>query len=207
MQYPSLTINTQAGSGLTGGGVVPLGNALALSVDPTVVPMLAASNIFSGGTNTFGGYLFVGSGTPTSLPLEIRAGGSSSTNDAITVDSQGNVAVGAGTGSHITTASGNSDFAGSGVSIPSSGQSSTPQPQPSGQFATPFASAPACTVTPYVAPGAALPTAGIPAWYITYGTTTQGNSTVYSSFTINLVSPNPNSTSITFSYMCVGNPN
>jgi len=207
LQYPSLTINTQGGSGLTGGGVVALGNALALSVDPTVIPTLAASNAFSGGTNTFSGNLFVGSGTSSSLPLEIRAGGSSSTNDAITVDSQGNVAVGAGTGSHITTASANSDFTGSAVSIPSTGQSSLPQPQPAGTFATPFASAPVCTVTPYVAPGAALPTAGIPTWYITYGTTTQGNSTVYSSFTVNLVSPNPNSNSITFNYICVGNPN
>jgi len=206
LQYPSLTINTQGGSGLTGGGVVALGNALALSVDPTVIPTLAASNTFSGGTNTntFSGNvttvgnLFVGSGNSSSLPLEVRAGGSLPTNDALTVDSQGNVAVGAGTGSHITTASADSDFAGS-VSIPS-GQNTTLL-QPSVGFVTYFTSGvPACIVTPYVGSGN---TPTIPSWYIVYST--NGNQVL--GFSVYLTANNPNTYALTFNYICVGNPN
>jgi len=155
------------------------------------------------------GNLFVGTGNPAGYPLEISEGGQNGAlNDALTVDSQGNVTVGAGTGAHITTGSANSDFAGgndypngggSVISI-ASGQTAANPPV---TFAVAFTYVPTCVVTPYVVPGAAAPTAGIPSWYITYGTNSQG----YNSFTVNLVSQNPNSNPITFSYVCVGNPN
>jgi len=44
---PSLTITT-AGSDLTGGGVVALGGSIALNVDTTKIPQLAAANTFAG---------------------------------------------------------------------------------------------------------------------------------------------------------------
>jgi hypothetical protein len=201
--FPSGTINPvslssgTAGISITGNannalslGGVPAGNYARLDIANT----FAANQSMSGN-------LFVGSGTASGLPLEIRAGGSSSQNDALTVDSQGNVVAGVGAGAHITTGSANSDFAGGGsaISIPANATAASPPLT----FALPFAYVPACVVTPYVVPGAAAPTA-IPSWYITYQTNSQGQ---YASFTVNLVSANPNSNPITFNYVCVGNPN
>jgi hypothetical protein len=45
----SLTVN--AGTDLTGGGVVPLGGATTLNLDTTMVPTLAGGNIFTGFSN------------------------------------------------------------------------------------------------------------------------------------------------------------
>lgn len=45
LQNPSLAVS--AGTGLTGGGAVQLGGAATLSVDPTKVPLLSASNTFT----------------------------------------------------------------------------------------------------------------------------------------------------------------
>ncbi len=143
--------------------------------------------------NTFTGNQTINGGSSGDA-LDVKVGG----NDALTVDNLGTVTVGGGTGSHITTGSANSDFAGATISVASGQLTSGTQ-----TFATPYAYVPVCTATPFVAPGANPPTSGIPAWYITY-TSSNGQ---YTSFTLNLVSANPNSNPITFNYVCVGNPN
>lgn len=128
------------------------------------------------------GNLFVGSGTPSSnYPLEVRTGA----NDALTVASNGNVTVGTSTSpTHVTMAAANTDFAGQ-ISI-NSGTSGYYQ------FSTPFTGQtpnvpPVCVVTPTTNLGSI-------SWYINVS---PAQLWVYLS----------GATTVTFNYICVGNPN
>lgn len=133
----------------------------------------------SGQTLSDNGNFFVGSGTPSNIPLEVQAGG----QDALTVSPTGKVTIGVGSsGVHVTTAVGNTDFSGQiqlqGVSSNSHSFSQSPA----------FLSPPVCVVTPTSNLGATT-------WYVTV-TTTQ--------LTVTLSS---GTGYVTFNYICVGNPN
>lgn len=143
------------------------------------------ANTFTGSQTVTGnvsasGNLFVG-GSPSGMPLEIQAGG----HDALTVASGGNVTVGSSTSpTHVTMAAANTDFAGQ-IAI-NSGTSGYYQ------FSTPFTGqtpnvAPVCVVTPTT-------NMGNVSWYINVSPTQLW---VYLS----------GAATVTFNYICVGNPN
>jgi hypothetical protein len=128
--------------------------------------------------NTFAGNLFVGSGTPTpGYPLEVQASGT----DALTVASSGGVTLGTSASpTRVTMGGANTDFAGTiSISSATSGYY---------QFSgTGFGSTPVCVVTPTTNLGSVT-------WYINVSNTQLW---VYLS----------GAATVTFNYICVGNPN
>ncbi len=133
----------------------------------------------SGQTLTDNGNLFVGSGSPQGMPLEVQANGT----DALTVTSGGKVTIGVGSsGLHVSTASPNTDFSGQ---ISLSNQSSNFH---SFSGSPAFTYPPVCVVTPTSNLGATT-------WYVTVTATT---------LTVSLSS---GTATVTFNYFCVGNPN
>jgi hypothetical protein len=123
------------------------------------------------------GNLFVGSGTPGTYPLEVQANGT----DALTVASSGAVTLGTSASpTRVTMSGANTDFAGT-ISISSA---------ISGYYqfsGTGFVSTPVCVVTP-------TSNLGSVTWYINVSNTQLW---IYLS----------GAATVTFNYICVGNPN
>jgi len=164
----------QATTASTAGNASNLGGVLASNY-----ARLDVGNSFSGNQSVSGQLLVGGSSSPT-IPLEVRAAGV----DALTVSSNGYVTVGeGGSGTHITTASTNTDFAGV-ITMPANQLSAQ---IPFNGIA--FSSQPVCVVTP-----------------INNTYTLKLTYPASGPYTYATVSVGSNSSGFKFNYICVGNP-
>jgi hypothetical protein len=181
---------TGNGSGLTSinpaniasgtAGISITGNAATATTatNATYLGGLSASSFLPVSGGNVSGSLLVGGTNAQGQNMVLEVQNTPGT-DALTINSSGTVGLGTGTGTHITTASPNTDFAGQiSISNTTSGTHA---------FATAFANTPVCVASPTSSMGSVTWNVGVSATQLSI--ILSGAATV------------------TFNYICVGNPN